>query len=211
MTLMMMLTLMLNEHLQLHFDKLLNIATRETSALLAKSLNELADSLEVLAKPRVFDSMPMTRNEYYSIGTSLLTYMRDANPPLAKTASGRGMLRLAEKALRGIDAGDDEALMTFTLTAKEGELWGLPRGLIINGSIQQDFGYDGLVNNYHTPEYERLYARRMYLTRDEERIVFLSKDFLETEECFHVSTSAYSLFLDANKKYIPDVTLKTFF
>jgi hypothetical protein len=37
--------------------------------------------------------------------------------------------------------------------------------------------------------------------------VFLSKDFLETEHCFHVSTSAYVLFLDVNKKYIPDVTL----
>ena len=77
----------------------------------------------------------------------------------------------------------------------------------MNGSIKEDFGYAGILHNYHTPEYERMYARRKYLKRSQERTVFLSKGFLEQENCFHVSTAAYVLFLDVDKKYIPDVTL----
>ena len=95
------------------------------------------------------------------------------------------MLDLVEKALRGTD---QEELQSLTLSPEEGEAWGLPRGIVINGTIKEDFGYPSIVNNYHTPEYERMYARRKYLKRSHERIVFLSKDFLETEHCFHVST-----------------------
>ena len=148
--------------------------------------------------------MPMTRNEYYRIGMALLTHMKESNAGLAKTAAGKANLDVMDKALRGTDQED---LQSFELSPKEGEAWGLPQGIVINGTIKDDFGYPGIVHNYHTPEYERMYAKRKYLKRSQERIVFLSKDFLETEHCFHVSTSAYTLFLDANKKYIPDVTL----
>ena len=160
------------------------------------------NSLDLLAKSQVFDGMPITRNEYYRIGEAVLTHMRESNPGLARSAAGKAMLELMKKALRGTD---NEDFQSFTLSPQEGAAWGLPRGIVVNESIKEDFGYPGILNNYHTPEYERMYARRKYLKRSQERIVFLSKDFLEQENCFHVSTSAYVLFLDVNKKYIPDV------
>ena len=85
--------------MQLHFNKLLNITTRETSALFF----ELVDSLDLLAKSQVFDGMPMTRTEYYRIGEAVLTHMKESNPGLARSAAGRAMLDLVEKALRGVD------------------------------------------------------------------------------------------------------------
>ena len=51
--------------------------------------------------------------------------------------------------------------------------------------IEETFGYDGLENNYHTPQYERLHAMRKYKeVQGRERIVFLSKDYLEQEYNF---------------------------
>jgi hypothetical protein len=150
------------KHLQLHFNKLLNITTRETSALLAKSFAELEDSLDLLVKSKVFGKMPMTRNEYYRIGMALLAHMKESNPGLAKTAAGKAILDLVDKALRGTDQED---LQSFELSPKEGEAWGLPQGIVINGAIKDDFGYPGIKHNYHTPEYERMYAKRKYLKR----------------------------------------------
>jgi hypothetical protein len=130
--------------------------------------------------------------------------MRHSNPVLAVSVEGKANLELMRKALRG--SGNEDS-QTFTMPPEEGVAWGLPQGIVVNGTIEEDFGYPDILNNYHTPEYERMYARRKYLKRAQERIVFLSKDFLEQGECFHVSTSAYALFLDVDKKYIPDVTL----
>ena len=104
--------------MQLHFNKLLNITTRETSALLAKSFAELEDSLGLLAKSKVFGRMPMTRNEYYRIGVALLAHMKESNPAMARTAAGKAMLDLVEKALRGTD---QEELQSLTLSPKEGK------------------------------------------------------------------------------------------
>ena len=159
--------------LQLHFEKLLNITTRETSALFA-----LVNSLDLLAKSQVFDGMPITRNEYYRIGEAVLTHMRQSNPGLAVSASGKALLDLMRNALRGTDK---EEFQSFVLSPQEGTAWGLPRGIVVNETIKEDFGYPGIMNNYHTPEYERMYARRKHLKRSQERIVFLSKDFLEQE------------------------------
>ena len=47
------------------------------------------------------------------------------------------MLVLVEKALRGTD---QEELQSLTLSPEEGEAWGLPRGIVINGTIKEDFG-----------------------------------------------------------------------
>jgi hypothetical protein len=91
-----------------------------------------------------------------------------------------------------------------TLSPEEGAPWGLPQGIVVNGEIENNFGYKGLEGNYHTPEYERIYASRMGVTK---RIVFLSKDYLEQENSYRISTTAYSLYLDSKKKYIPGVSL----
>ena len=88
--------------------------------------------------------------------------MKESNPGLAKSAAGRAMLDLVEKALMGVD---DEDFQSLTLSPDEGKAWGLPRGIVINETIKEDFGYPGIVNNYHTPKYERMYARRKYLKR----------------------------------------------
>ena len=149
----------------------LNITTRETSALF-----ELVDSLDLLAKSQVFDGMPITRNEYYRIGEAVLTHMKGSNPVLAKSAAGEAMLDLMKKALRGTD---QEELQPLTLSPQEGAAWGLPRGIVVNESIKEDFGYPGILHNYHTPEYERMYARRKYLKRSQERIVFRKHPFRE--------------------------------
>ena len=86
----------------------------------------------------------------------------------------------------------DAGCGSLTMSPEEGALWGLPRGIVVNGIIEDGFGYPDIEGNFHTPEYERLYAKRKGLMRSEERILFLSKDFLEEENCFHVSISAYS-------------------
>ena len=57
-----------------------------------------------------------------------------------------------EKALRGNES--------ITLSANEGARWGLPRGIVVNARIENDFGYPHLKNNLHTPEYEKIYAMR---------------------------------------------------
>ena len=140
--------------------------------------------------------MPQTRNEYYQIGAAMLAHMRRSNPTEVNTEVGKATLDLMESALR-----DDKSC---TLPPEEGVPWGLSRGIVVNGEIENNFGYTGLEGNYHTPEYERIYASRMGMKK---RIVFLSKDYLEQEGSYRISTDAYGLYLDSSKKYIPDVSL----
>ena len=175
----------------LHFDKLSNIETQETSVLRA-----LDFSPDLLVKPPELYGMPPSRNEYYRIGTAVLDHMKRSNPSEKNTSAGKATLDLMESALR-----DDKSC---TLSPEEGAPWGLSQGIVVNGQIDDNFGYDGLENNYHTPEYERIYASRMGMKK---RIVFLSKDYLEQENSYRISTTAYSLYLDSKKKYIPGVSL----
>ena len=76
---------------------------------------------------------PSKHNEHWRIGVALLEYMHKTNEPLAKTAAGKGLLVQMEKALRGAES--------ITLSATEGARWGLPRGIVVNGRIKNDFGY----------------------------------------------------------------------
>ena len=158
----------------LHFDKLSNIETQETSVLRA-----LDCSPDLLVKPPELYGMPPSRNEYYRIGTAVLDHMKRSNPYEKNTPAGRTTLNLMESALR-----DDKSC---TLSPEEGAPWGLPQGIVVNGEIENNFGYKGLEGNYHTPEYERIYASRMGVTK---RIVFLSKDYLEKEHSYRISTTA---------------------
>ena len=42
---------------------------------------------------------------------------------------------------------------------------------------------------------------------EEPRIVFLSKDHLEQEHSYRISTAAYVFYLDSDNRYIPEVSL----
>ena len=107
--------------------------------------------------------MPITRNEYYRIGEAVVAHMIESNPRIAKTTAGKTTLEDMRKALRGSEDEDEEA-QTLTMSPEEGKAWGLPQGIVVNGMIDEDFGYPGIKNHYHTPEYERMYAKRNAFT-----------------------------------------------
>ena len=117
-----------------HFDKLSNIETQETSVLRTFDL-----SPDLLVKPPGLYDMPPSRNEYYRIGTAVLDHMKRWNPNEKNTPAGRATLNLMESALR-----DDKS---YTLSPEEGAPWGLPRGIVVNGAIEDAFGYVGLMHN----------------------------------------------------------------
>ena len=113
-------------------------------------------SPDLLVKPTELYGMPQTRNEYYWIGEAVLAHMRRSNHIEVTTEAGKATLDLMKTALRG-----DKSC---TLSPEDGAPWGFPRGIVVNGSIDDNFGYEGLENNYAglLPAHHGLHGRDHY-------------------------------------------------